>query len=295
MYKTKNEYRISDESPYVLNLLNKFTNFKGTIIRSENSSVIKPVIESLKYHPEPIHACSNLYWIHDIHKNAKKDNVSVILNAQHGNSTISWPSFKYNSTYNHFGKGLKGVVKRKLVNTLLYESYITLKSRTRAINNILHEDTLTTTLKQKCFKRLLYKNIYNFTKKKYRESLLFSEYIIANHYDIYGIESKDPTSDVKLINFLFNLPDIFFDNYKKQFLSQYLKHKKIYSILNSSKKGLQSADIEKRILNEKQYLANIINNKYEYTKYFNPQKIESSWNILRLLQKAVFLERFNTK
>jgi hypothetical protein len=59
-------------------------------VRSEDASILGSIHQQLTIGDEPVHAASNLYWIHDILGRAAGRGIRTILTGQCGNATVSF-------------------------------------------------------------------------------------------------------------------------------------------------------------------------------------------------------------
>lgn len=101
--------------------------------------------------------------------------------------------------------------------------------------------------------------------------------------DYYGIEQRDPTADKRVLEYLLTIPnEMFFskDGKNKQILKKMMNGKLPDNVLYTNKKGLQSADIGLRVLNEKDRISQEINKLYK-SDYVNTiidmPKLKNDW------------------
>ncbi len=63
-------------------------------IRAEDVSVLAGIEHSLRAHGEPAHAAGNAYWIAAVMRQVRAEGANVLLTGQGGNATISWTGFR---------------------------------------------------------------------------------------------------------------------------------------------------------------------------------------------------------
>ena len=297
-YKTIHAKKTTDESNLVIDFLKTHPNIKGTFINSKNRDIITPLFESLEIHPEPPTTSNNLYWLFDIINHSKKDNIEALIIAQKGNLTISWPSLLfYNLFYKKDYKNIKTTLITLGKKIFIYDKYYQLKKRNELINFIKKDAILTSVSKDLYITQIKNYPINYQLKRSLREQWLFSNKITP------FIEQKkpkiiDPSSDIKLIEFLFNIPDELYNTpFDKKFLNKYLQGRIPNSIINNKKKGYQSSDIDIRIAKAQKHIRDIVITKLKdldlIKKYYNLNNKNISKINLKELQKMLFLYKLN--
>jgi len=255
-YKEKPfKYRYGNEFP----LANKLTQMYPNIIHlsedSENISILDSLEKTILIHNSPVRNAINQFWIQSIFNNSKNLGVKQLFISESGNITISWPFFTINNSI---------IDKLKnFLNTNFYFYY------SRSIKNFL-TFLNPSFVKEYNFIDYLWLNNYFLKYEKLSENSKRLYYLKknlsigyttwqqkANYYDIDVI---DPYADPRIINYCFSLPSELFKkaNESRLFVKKLAQNLCPAAILNNNKKGLQAADIEIRILKEKENISKLL-------------------------------------
>lgn len=297
---------ISDESPYVNEIVRMYPNIDICYCRCEGKDSIHGIEKYLNILEQPYKTVENLFWFDDIYEKAEKDNCRVLLNGQYGNITISFGSF-----YNHLKTLLCSLKFTKLLHEMKYYAdhhQTTMKETAKPfikglfpkfIQFLLFKDSLA------AYNRNRYKltnlelmNKYNehkrlekvgFGYKWFEDKTINSlRKQIINHTAFsqsacfenkFGIPRKlitrDPTKDKRVIEFCFSIPD---EQYVSDGVERVILRRAMNGILpdmvrlNYNRKGVQAADWIQRILpfwdNTYLQIENILNDQ-KISKYFN--------------------------
>ncbi|HEY1056050.1 MAG TPA: asparagine synthase-related protein, partial [Emticicia sp.] len=104
----------------------------------------------------------------------------------------------------------------------------------------------------------------------------------ASFGNYYGIELRDPTTDIDVMNFFLTIPnDVFFDeNFNNRMLvKRMMRNKMPDEVLSAGKKGLQSSDLIFRVRNSKAELFNELSglkNSSLVMDYIDMDKLENN-------------------
>jgi len=285
---TKSLIRTNNESKLVNEFLKHHKNLNPQFIITDDHTILKSLEKALRIHPEPIRNAINLHWLLDINNIAQKNGIDILINAQKGNETISWPSHFY---YNRYLRrdSFNGYVKYVLLKLNLLDNYYTKKNNQKYIKNIIENTTISEFTKQQLLK--VYKSI---NYKNYRQENIFNENTGTFNGD-FSPKRIDLSMDIKLIEFLYNLPNHFYSNINESFIKQYLSNKIPNSIIYNNKKGLQSSDIVIKLSKERKNIEKTIEkhkNNYYVSKFYNTKNINFSKISLKDLNKIIFLSKF---
>ena len=215
---------------------------------------------------EPIHAACNAYWIVDIVAQAAANGHDLLLNGAMGNATISYTgcidALSNRAVFQYLG------LKRWIKQRILKPPYLLTK---RGLNQFRQREgdwqtysylhprlasalDLETMISQSgrpvdfsswsitCHQE----QIQNILKVGFNPRLR-GTFTLARHMNL---EVRDPTGDIKLIEFILSLPNEFYFGpmgEEKWMLKQTMKHRLPDKVLYQKFKGLQSADIQKRV------------------------------------------------
>ncbi len=81
---------IADEWPLAHRVAKRWDNIEHVPIRAETTSPLAAVARSLAFYPQPAHAAGNLFWVRAIYAAAQTRGLGVMLTGQMGNGGISW-------------------------------------------------------------------------------------------------------------------------------------------------------------------------------------------------------------
>ena len=295
-YETFSKHRTNNEAKLVKKFLNFHNNFNSQFIITEDNKILKSIQEALIIHPEPIRNAINLHWLLDINDVAKKDKINVLINTQKGNEIISWPSFFYFNNFIKKDNSAKSKVKDILKFLKLFYLYYNARNKYKYSKIINSSSIISKYTKENCNNIINDTTIFKDTFNNYRENSIFNEN--TNTFDSsFIIKRLDLSMDIKLIEFLYNIPQYFHSDINNSFIKQYLVYtnKIPNSIIYNNKKGLQSSDIKTKLFKEKNNIINIINsleNNKLVNMYYQIKNINIYNITLKDLQKIIFLSKF---
>jgi hypothetical protein len=278
-------------------LAEKLGNVDVTLCRAEGIGVLEGVERSLQIHSQPIFASGSTYWILDILlKNNKKENGTLLI-GQSGNGTVSWPTvsimkkirmssfkrrlnlfkLKYSIYYGNWENNL--LLKQELIKMFRLKEYV---SRMLEASYLCHKNDM----------------------MKARVELVRPEKdIIGDLWFKNGIEFKlecrDPTIDLKLLNFLFGIPQSKTFFYQRGFLYRNFTDYFSDELFNGAIRGLQSCDLSERFAKEVikpiKPTSSIFNTFVSLRKYDGIFKKASNIGEFNLLLNAYAMELFIKK
>lgn len=275
-----------DESPLVEELAKKYTNieckfydFPHPDLRDDTNLFIY----KNAYHPI---LNKNSFWLNGIFNECKKAKIHSLLIGQSGNYSVSWSGtnyylfliinfkilsiFRYIISEFYYSKNLYSTLKVILyvpgiyffenIYNSLYQTLVFRKNRFFKLTGFLSLSIVFSNAKD--FFRVIYNAFRNYeSQKKAMQSSFFS--FVSNKLYIISsrkyLQVSDPTMDLRLVNYLNNIPQVlFFKKHKRKFLfrmtfSQLLPE----NIINRTQAQIQSADFDRR-----------------FKEYFNTEMIE---------------------
>lgn len=291
--------RLTNEYELARFISDKYKNIIHLVEKSENINPIEGIILSLKIHGYPLRNSSNQYWILSIFEKLLDLKIFNLIWAQNGNITISWPFGSCLLTKNT----TKKFIKEKLVSLKLLEpQYL--------INSYFNTDFIKHYKLKKYFLESKYKpNYISINTKKTRIHFFNFLQKIGYSYleektNFYNIENYDPTSDPRIIEFCFSIPQKLYLKRKETKIFYKLISENIvpYEIINNKYKGKQAADLPLRIEKLKTEIEEILKDSFNYPavqEMFNLQqlifdftnnKITNYEKFLRILNIIFFLK-----
>jgi len=324
-----------DERPYISAIVDYVGNINDYYFSLEGNNSYTDIDEWLKIIEMPYKYFENSFWLRGIFEQASKDGVGILLNGERGNFTISWgPALEY---YGYLLKRMKfislvhelktysrniGVGRKKLIQDISKQAFPFLNNEEE-----YHFPQLINThfaKKTNVFERLEKYGISSggftsLTISEQRKYHIDNEFI-WNTNGIsdsklslqYGLLTRDPTDDIRVINYCMSIPlNQFINNGMDRALIRratkgYLPDK---VRLNQTNYGLQSADWIHRMLpcwtdfiNE---VKQLLDDK-EVAQYLNMESIHKALTIatetpkgdsafnpdLRMLMRSIIVYRF---
>ncbi|HOZ85471.1 MAG TPA: asparagine synthase-related protein [Niabella sp.] len=258
--------RVLDETPFILATAQASGNIQPTFLNSKDYSVLKGMTDAINILDAPSHGAANLYWMLDLYSTVADQGFGTLLSAEGGNGSISFAGLdyllplKFSPMIRHPYKFFRNQVAKPLGYTFFMD-YINKK---RGATNNLEKYISSIFLHPSIQEQYEIVNDIQVNKKdfvtKIKDINEIKSLFVTNFYarsntstafgHYYGIELRDPTIDVDLMNYFFRIPnEVFFDDdYNNRMLvKRMMKGRLPDSVLFEKRKGLQSADILYRI------------------------------------------------
>lgn len=269
---THSSYYIVNETKGVLDICRKYSNIIPYFESSEGKSILTKIDEIISITELPTKSGENTVWLNEIAKCASKRGCKILLDGQHGNSTLSnghiKEYFKYLFTNLHFIRAIKEVnvygkyhhVSRKnlacfLTKSILTEPYNKWKAKREDLfQNVLINKELAILYRTNVrLRKNFYNCDYTIIPKWYDiKSDMFSKLEFSQVGEFktklglkYGLLLRDPLADKQVIELTMSLPFSCFvsEGYERRLVRKYMKGIIPDSILtNVSHRGLQGAD-----------------------------------------------------
>lgn len=278
--------KYGDESELARQFTAQYYNIEHTLVNSENKNPLQGVIDSLKIQKVPLRNSSNFFWILSIQELAKQSGLGTLLSGQGGNYTISWPFGGY---YNSFMKpGIKPFLKKNLPDFVIKLIFEISKGKKPFFNysllNPQYEKEIG--LLQKMEKNgndphFIIKSSLRKTKiHVLNTNMSQGAWIAQEGGDYFGLNTYDPTLDLKLLEYCYAIPDEQFvrPGHDRFMIRRAMKNKIPDEILFNKFKGLQSADLLFRIkenINDYLEVANSIKGSEICQQIIDVKKLEN--------------------
>lgn len=313
---------LGNERPLVEDLLKQYSGIQQIWVENPSRNSYNTIDEWLHILEMPYGFFINAPWLLEIHHLAKKQNIKVLLNGKHGNSTISngsldgyyyellqkkqWRRLKrelgYLTVSSSFWKQMKTIIRLTLI-PRMNESRLRCYYLKRAIQAFRPKF-----LKNKTYIHgtLPSRTATDQLAYIYRTNDLHERGVLGTLCSLhFRCITRDPTSDRKLIEFCAQLPMEIFSSQgiSKKIVRTIMKDRLPTSILDPKRaKGKQSADWSLRIQQETEGIiaeaSHIFNNgalniyRRDFFKVSNlNMSIQDIWSI-KLLLRAIALNRF---
>jgi asparagine synthase (glutamine-hydrolysing) len=271
------KYFIPDERPYIKETINYVQNIDDNYLNFQDVNPFSEVDDMLSIMEMPYKFFENSYWLKGINIAAQQKKIKILLNGSRGNFSISWGS--RNLTLNHYASQFRKLQWLKLYKELgLYcanfntgKSIVLPQIIKMAIplynaskNNYQFPNMISPLLAEKT-------GVYE-KLKAYGENLTGSVNIEGHirkmHFDQvyfwnksgvattklslkYGLWERDPTNDLRVIQFCLGIPE---DQFTMEGLERSLIRRATKGYLpdvvrlNQHSRGLQGADTIQRLM-----------------------------------------------
>ncbi len=262
-----NTQRVLDETPFIMQTAEASGNINAQLLQSADYSIIDGVKDFIHICNAPAHGAANLYWLLDIYKTAASKGFGTLLSGEGGNGTISFSGFDDQLPFNFSRFALHPYLfvrnqvikpiaktyfsKRLYKRNKMHNTHLELLSQMHIQSAILEQYGIIKDIVDN--KKELYQLSENLQKRK---ALFIDLYKVRSIFGVacgqyFGLELRDPTTDVDLIEYFFSLPnEVFFDEHynNRMLVKRMMKGKLPDSVLLEKRKGLQSADIAHRAI-----------------------------------------------
>ncbi|GAB3511889.1 hypothetical protein GCM10027442_22260 [Emticicia fontis] len=255
---TKNVF--FDETPYIDANASAMPNIHSVKLTSRSISPLKGIEKFIDAFDNIIHGASNAYWFIDLYENVSHQGFGVLLSGENGNAGMSYKGIADLLPFYHpyYLSSPQLFLKKKLVSPLL-NKFLTQRRHTKSINfqindGVVNEDALK--------ESGIYEDIEN-NPDMYSVSLNNHQHHMLKLIDLcrryrligeisnyYGFSYRDPTADIRLLEFCLSVPnEIHFNSrgQNKALIRKVMQGRLPQMVLRETKTGKQSADIYFRI------------------------------------------------
>ena len=301
---------VTNEWPLAHQAAELYANIEHIPILSKNISPLAAVKQSLKILHAPQHAATNMFWIISMLENARQRNLGVMLTGQLGNGGVSWSGGRdyifYLLARMQWKKGFKALISWKEKNGLSW--YKSVK------NQILRPIILPLWSNYQNLLHSKIKLLYSFPEKNFIKRIGLHDKdrvkmqtpridtltermitIIINGTmagpvchslgSFYNLEIRDPTADVRLLEFCMGVPDV---QYTFEGGNRMLIRRAMVGILPDHfrwnvKRGKQAADIIPRLVKQHDELVkemDRLGSSPEVTNYINVAEMKNTWKLM---------------
>jgi asparagine synthase (glutamine-hydrolysing) len=229
---------LADEWPLAHAVAERWDNIEHVPVRAELRSPLAALARSLAIYPQPTHAAGNLFWIQAIYATAQARSLGVVLTGQMGNGGISW-SGGQNRIFYLFARGRWDAGRRAMTEWQTRHGrswFRTVKSQLlgpvlgpfwRQRSRLLQPGVPSwanlaaiqpgfarrMNLRAAAGKSHIHKLFGRPLDPRQERSLIFSMNspnggpVHQAYGASCGLEVRDPTTDVRLLEFCFGIPD----------------------------------------------------------------------------------------
>jgi len=261
--------QFGDES-YFAKLTADFTgNTDWYPINAKDVNPFNTVIDGVNIHDEPFHAAANSFWTSELKRTASKMNIGTFLTGQGGNGSVSWPieSVLHKIINKREMLSLNNLAKYSFIKQIVLPSIIPtylmnlLKgSDTNKLfflkHSAINKDYAT---RESIYEQMKEDNAIpsysqNLSAKQTRLKMIapgkkIVGFLHAQSAAAFNMETRDPTIDIKLLEYCFSIPNhIYFKgNMDRLLIRKTFKGLLPDEVLYSTNRGKQAADIGHRV------------------------------------------------
>ncbi|MDF0693085.1 asparagine synthetase B family protein [Aquirufa ecclesiirivi] len=318
-----------NEHSNIQSIVDTSGNIKAHYLSAGDFSPIDGLEIGLDILDGPVHAACNIFWIIDLYKNCAKDGFGSILTGEGGNGSISYTGEDYllkhswerllNQPYRYFKSQLVKPIVYKYLKKIWEKKDPSLKNyvQSQYINSTVLEDYDIINDLEKNGTSILKVFSSGYEAKQRLIQLYTPRSLMGAAFgQYYGIELRDPTCDIDLVNYFFRIPNEEFidSHYQYRMLVKNMMANKLPDqVLFSNKKGLQNSDLTPRILDNESDLFKILdtikkssmaNHYFDlkqlegdlpifHANFENGSTFEKQQKILKSVQFARFLKKFD--
>ncbi len=286
-------HQFVNERPHMQAVVDYCGNIDASFLDSSHITPLQGIKKYLEMGGGPIFGASNAFWLYDIASTVTRLNCDVLLTGECGNGSISHKGVMQLLPCNLYCSqvGLLRTVKNKLLNPFFNQSSTQIKNlkldkqnRLLALNaSTLDKNKLQSGIEHQLEQLLVTSRIEHALQvimpdknPRCNNGAMISQF--------FGIDLRDPTADKRVIDYSLSIPnELFFGqgHYKtKQVFKLMMKGMLPEKVLYETRKGVQSSDIKRRIMDDKVEIEKILSqlNCHPTAQHFiNVENLTSRW------------------
>ena len=308
---------IADEWPLAHQVAERWDNIEHVSVRAETTTPLAAVTRSLAIYPQPAHAAGNMYWLLSLYAAAQARGLGVMLTGQMGNGGISW-SGGQNRIFYLFARGdwdagrralaawrarqggsWLGAVKSQLLRPVLRPFW---QQRHRLLRPgspswasfcaiqpaFARRMKLRAAARESHIHKLF---AWPFDPRLERSLILsMNAPYVGPVHQAYGaasgLEVRDPTTDVRLLEYCFGIPDEIHTRHggERMLVRQAMDGLLPMEVQWNTVRGRQAADVALRLLDHRDEMEATLRG-LESTpivpKYIELRTLHSTWQALQ--------------
>lgn len=296
--------RLLNEKPLVDKMVQRFDNIQLTAVGSANYGLVDSIIRTLDHCPRPSFAAGNIYWHLEMWDLAQSRGIRSVLNGRAGNMTISWsgtPASVKLSTL------LKQQQWRYALGYKLLLPLIPTRYKKRKIKQlqqtILHDAAINPEFARRLNLIEMFgaeaerSRLHNWQNpRQTRCDILMTggnvlEAMNAEIVGPFGLEWRDPTAHVEVIEYTLSVPDHIFggkSGQDRRLVRVAMQDLLPPEIVWNDRRGLQSSDILPRMKADGQAIDQVLRSFQEdhmVQSYVDLPTVNQTW--LRIKNDAM--------
>lgn len=302
-YEAKNYYSMANEAWGPEALCEKYDNIEMKLVDCKGMDGFTKLRNLVEYLELPVKSAPNLMWIDEIYKEAAQKGCRVLLKGQYGNGTISYGRIltllHYYITNGHFIRACKevsafgkknGISKKRIIKKYIQELKEKRKDQDYMSGSYVSRELLEKyKINAVVNREAKHSGGGALDTQEQRQEFMYESVNLAQlaAYDtrlslMHGVIVRDPTKDIRMVQLCLELPMECFVCYgvERRLVRDYLRGIVPNVILEETKRrGLQSADFEKRIFNNWEKIKREVMEALNYPEILSYVD-EQNWEVL---------------
>ena len=275
---------VGDESPHIRQIISKHKNINSVLMKSENTCPIDSMYQFIQVNECFVAGAGNIFWLMDSHRHLQELGADVCLSGKHGNYALSAMGLPHLLPLYHPYYTQR---PRRLISRLL-KPFKKPQQEQILANTYLSDDVITSAFQQRVLLETQTESIFSSQLDNLVASLNLANY---NHLfklngfnNQFGFEIKDPTADLRVIEFCLSLPNEMYFGPQGQgrYLMRKIMHNSMpHSVLYDTTRGRQASDIGLRLIDSREKINTTLETLATDTDYcalMNLQKLQETAN-----------------
>ncbi|MBN2068005.1 MAG: hypothetical protein JW739_00035 [Opitutales bacterium] len=286
-----------DERPFVEDIVKASGHIDPIFLNSDDISVLEGIERGFDMAGGVIPAVVNAYWLVDIFSRAQKAGVGAMLQADFGNSNISWtvPEYLLPMPILRDRVGLLKAVKKKYIRAILYGNNPLGKAYKGVVGRKSRWQNRSYLTSQFCDKLKLEErlkasdfpsnSLYHFTDPIACRNLIYEvnamRLLISGHMGLFcGMEVRDPCTDIRVIEAFTKIPhELFLQDQNRWLVRDMMQGRLPESVRLNPGRGRQSSDVGARIFAQRKDVEARITAMMgrDVERYIDVTRLENAW------------------
>ena len=322
--------RLTDEWPLARQVAERYGNIEHIRIPADDFTPLDAIQRSLDITHAPQHAAGNMTWIISLFEHAQRRNLGVMLTGQLGNGSVSWSGGQdyifYLLLRKEWRKVLRTLAARKkrggyswyrtLKSNILRPLLLPLWSQWRNFSNFRDSVRIQYSFPQPDFIRRLGLNESAIKRPVSKRIDPLTERILTvvrngtmvgpiwhSFGSFYNMDVRDPTADVRLMEFCMGVPDEqdTFEGGQRMLIRRAMAGILPEAIRWNTARGKQAADVVGRLMNQRSDVERqiiLFRSAGDVTRYIDVDAMQKAWDAMSLSSSSEmaygFLRALNT-
>ncbi len=262
------------EKPYVEKTAAYVGNIDLQFIDSKNIGLLESIQKSLDGYPGPLFTPLNMHWLHQMWDMAREQEIGTLLSGRLGNATISWGGLPSSVGLAHYLRQKRWIAALKYhLFFPLFPGFPQQRQIKRLQKTILQENSVNPEFATRIhLLEMFAQEKHNQYIIHWRAPLVIRTNILlpgcnildamsAEFCGAYGIERRDPTGHVDVIEYTLAVPDHIYSGKtggERRLIRLAMQGLLPNEVIGNKRRGMQSSDIVARVRNESGIIENTL-------------------------------------